>query len=238
MTGRQPMFNIPTSVVVAALALIVLHFIRVELPYEMGLRMLLVLAFIPARYAGPTPDIPGGEWSDVTSFITYMFVHGDFTHLAINTIWMLAFGSAVAKRIGDFRFVFFSILCGIAGVLVHLVLHFGEMVPVVGASAAISGQMAGAVRFMFGANRTIMPLPRNLESVPLAGIKDTLTNPRFLIFLGVWAALNLLFGLGGIQLNSPGGEIAWEAHIGGFVCGLFAFGMFDRGRQSDRNEQF
>ena len=232
------MFNIPTSVVVAALALIVLHFIRVELPYEMGLRMLLVLAFIPARYAGPTPDIPGGEWSDVTSFITYMFVHGDFTHLAINTIWMLAFGSAVAKRIGDFRFVFFSILCGIAGVLVHLVLHFGEMVPVVGASAAISGQMAGAVRFMFGANRTIMPLPRNLESVPLAGIKDTLTNPRFLIFLGVWAALNLLFGLGGIQLNSPGSEIAWEAHIGGFVCGLFAFGMFDRGRQSDRNEQF
>lgn len=230
MTGRQPMFNIPTSVVVAALALIVLHFIRVELPYEMGLRMLLVLAFIPARYAGPTPDIPGGEWSDVTSFITYMFVHGDFTHLAINTIWMLAFGSAVAKRIGDFRFVFFSILCGIAGVLVHLVLHFGEMVPVVGASAAISGQMAGAVRFMFGANRIIMPLPRNLESVPLAGIKDTLTNPRFLIFLGVWAALNLLFGLGGIQLNSPGGEIAWEAHIGGFVCGLFAFGMFDRGR--------
>jgi membrane associated rhomboid family serine protease len=231
------MFNIPTSVVVAALALIVLHFIRVELPYEMGLRMLLVLAFIPARYAGPTPDIPGGEWSDVTSFITYMFVHGDFTHLAINTIWMLAFGSAVAKRIGDFRFVLFSILCGIAGVVVHLVLHFGEMVPVVGASAAISGHMAGAVRFMFGANRTIMPLPRNLESVPLAGIKETLTNPRFLIFLGVWAALNLLFGLGGIQLNGPGGEIAWEAHIGGFVCGLFAFGMFDRGRQSDRNEQ-
>jgi membrane associated rhomboid family serine protease len=237
MNGRRPMFNIPTSVVVAALALIVLHFIRVELPYEMGLRMLLVLAFIPARYAGPTPDIPGGEWSDVTSFITYMFVHGDFTHLAINTIWMLAFGSAVAKRIGDFRFVLFSILCGIAGVVVHLVLHFGEMVPVVGASAAISGHMAGAVRFMFGANRTIMPLPRNLESVPLAGIKETLTNPRFLIFLGVWAALNLLFGLGGIQLNGPGGEIAWEAHIGGFVCGLFAFGMFDRGRQSDRNEQ-
>lgn len=238
MNGNQPMFNIPTSVVIAALALVVLHIVRVALPPEAGFYMLLALAFIPARYSGPTPDLPGGEWGDVTSFITYMFVHGDMTHLAVNTIWMLAFGSAVAKRIGDYRFVVFSLLCGIAGVLVHLALHFGELVPVVGASAAISGQMAGAVRFMFGASRTIIPLPDNLESVPLAGIRETLTNGKFLIFLGVWAALNLLFGLGGFQLDGSGGGIAWEAHIGGFICGLFVFGAFDRGRQNGRNVSY
>jgi membrane associated rhomboid family serine protease len=238
MSGKQPMFNIPISVVAAALALVALHIVRVSLPADAGFTMLLALAFIPGRYAGPTPDLPGGEWSDVTSFITYMFVHGDVTHLAINTIWMLAFGSAVAKRIGDFRFVTFSLLCGIAGVLVHLALHFGELVPVVGASAAISGQMAGAIRFMFGSSRAIVPLPQNLATVPLAGIGETLTNPRFLIFLGVWVALNLLFGLGGFQLNGSGGGIAWEAHIGGFVCGLFAFGIFDSGAQSNRNLRF
>lgn len=238
MSGKQPMFNIPISVVATALVLVALHIVRVALPPEAGITMLLALAFIPARYAGPTPDLPGGEWGDVTSFITYMFVHGDVTHLAINTIWMLAFGSAVAKRIGDFRFVTFSLLCGIAGVLVHLALHFGELVPVVGASAAISGQMAGAIRFMFGSSRSIVPLPQNLESIPLAGIRETLTNPRFLMFLGVWVALNLLFGLGGFQLNGSGGGIAWEAHIGGFVCGLFAFGIFDRGVQSNRNLPF
>jgi len=238
MSGKQPMFNIPTSVVIAALALVALHIVRVSLPADAGFTMLLALAFIPGRYAGPTPDLPGGEWGDVTSFITYMFVHGDVTHLAINTIWMLAFGSAVAKRIGDFRFVTFSLLCGIAGVLVHLALHFGELVPVVGASAAISGQMAGAIRFMFGSSRAIVPLPQNLATVPLAGIGETLTNPRFLIFLGVWVALNLLFGLGGFQLNGSGGSIAWEAHIGGFVCGLFAFGIFDSGAQSNRNLRF
>ena len=238
MSGKQPMFNIPTSVVIAALALVALHIVRVSLPADAGFTMLLALAFIPGRYAGPTPDLPGGEWGDVTSFITYMFVHDDVTHLAINTIWMLAFGSAVAKRIGDFRFVTFSLLCGIAGVLVHLALHFGELVPVVGASAAISGQMAGAIRFMFGSSRAIVPLPQNLATVPLAGIGETLTNPRFLIFLGVWVALNLLFGLGGFQLNGSGGGIAWEAHIGGFVCGLFAFGIFDSGAQSNRNLRF
>lgn len=231
MNGKQPMFNIPASVVLAALALVVLHVVRVALPPETGLTMLLALAFIPARYAGPTPGLPGGEWGEVTSFITYMFVHGDMTHLAVNTIWMLAFGSAVAKRIGDIRFVMFSLLCGIAGAVVHLTLHFGELTPVVGASAAISGQMAGAIRFMFGAQRAFMPLPDNLASVPLAGIRETLTNGKFLIFLGIWAALNLLFGLGGFQLNGSGGGIAWEAHIGGFLFGLFAFGAFDRGAQ-------
>ena len=125
MNGSQPMFNIPTSIVVAALVLAVLHALRVALPPQAGHTMLLALAFIPARYAGPTPELPGGEWSYVASFITYMFVHGDVTHLAINMIWMLAFGSAVAKRIGDLRFVIFSLLCGIAGapavtIIVHL----------------------------------------------------------------------------------------------------------------------
>ncbi len=238
MNGRQPVFNIPTSVVLAALALVVLHVVRIALPPEIGQSMLLALAFIPARYSGQVPDIPGGEWSSVTSFITYMFVHGDVTHLAINTIWMLAFGSAVAKRIGGIRFLMFSALCGISGVLVHLAVHFGELIPVVGASAAISGHMAGAIRFMFGASRSIMPLPENLELVPLAGIMETLTNGRFLIFLGVWAALNLLFGLGGFQMDGSNTGIAWEAHIGGFLCGLFVFGAFDRGAKKGANQTF
>lgn len=228
MNGRQPIFNIPASIIVTAMLIIGLHLYRVSLPSEENLTMLLALAFVPARYAGATPGLPGGELSAFTSFITYMFVHGDATHLTINMVWMLAFGSAVAKRIGDWRFVAFSIACGIAGVLVHLFLHLGEFVPVVGASAAISGQMAGAIRFMFGANRQGMALSHDLKHAPLASIWKTLTNPGFLMFIGVWVAVNLLFGLGGMQLDGSGGDIAWEAHLGGFVCGLFLFGLFDR----------
>jgi len=231
MNGRQPIFNIPASVVWALLIMVAVHVTRSLLPVESAEELLLTLAFIPARYLVPAPILPGGEWADVTSFVTYMFVHGDATHLIVNSIWMLAFGSAVAKRVGDMRFVLFSILCGIAGVLVHLVLHFGELVPVVGASAAISGQMAAAIRFMFGASRQIVPNVGNLASVPLASIGQTLTDLRFLAFLGIWILLNLLFGLGGVQLNGSDAGIAWEAHIGGFVCGLLAFGFFDRGIQ-------
>ena len=237
MTGRQPMFNIPASVVVAALALIVLHVVRVALPPEESRTMLLALALIPARYAGPVAGLPGGDWSAITSFITYMFVHGDATHLAINLLWMLAFGSAVAKRIGNSRFLVFSAFCGVAGALVHVGLHFGELVPVVGASAAISGQMAGAIRIIFG-NRGFVQLPRNLRSVPLASIRETVTDRRFLLFLGVWVALNLLFGLGGIQINGSGGGIAWEAHIGGFLAGFLLIGAFDRKPLGEQRSPF
>lgn len=236
MTARQPAFNIPASVVIAALAMVVVHVLRIALPPREGLTMLLALAFIPARYAGPTPDLPGGTVSEITTFVTYMFVHGDWTHLIVNAIWMLAFGSAVAKRIGNVRFALFSVLCGAAGALVHLVFHFGELIPVVGASAAISGHMAGAVRFMFGAGRAVVAMPDDLEDVPLAGIRETLTNGKFLLFLAIWVMLNILFGLGGMQLDGAGGSIAWEAHIGGFLCGLFVFGLFDRGARRGHKE--
>lgn len=228
MTGRQPIFNIPASVVWALIIMIALQVLLSVLPVDTAEELLLALAFIPARYVASPPNLPGGEWADATSFVTYMLVHGDATHLIVNSVWMLAFGSAVAKRVGDMRFVLFSVLCGIVGVLVHLVLHFGELVPVVGASAAISGQMAAAIRFMFGASRQVVPQLGNLASVPLASIGQTLTDFRFLAFLAIWIALNMLFGLGHVQLNNSGGGIAWEAHIGGFLCGLFAFGLFDR----------
>lgn len=237
MTGRQPIFNIPASVVVVALGLIVLHVVRVALPTQQSQDMLLALALIPARYTTAVHELPGGDWSGITSFVTYMFVHGDATHLGINTLWMLAFGSAVAKRVGDLRFLLFSALCGVAGALVHLGLHFGELVPVVGASAAISGQMAGALRIIFG-NRGFARFPLNLRSMPLASIRETLTDRRFLLFLGVWVAINLLFGLGGIQIDGTGGAIAWEAHIGGFLCGFLLIGAFDRKPLGEQRSPF
>lgn len=232
---RQPVFNMPASVAGAMLVMIVLHVIRVALPERESTVLLLSLAFIPARYAGPTPGLPGGELSDVTSFITYMFVHGDTFHLVINTVWMLAFGSAVAKRTGDLGFVLFSLLCGLAGIVVHLALHFGETVPVVGASAAISGQMAGAIRMLYGAGSGIVPFQNSIQAVPLAKLGETLRNSRILLFLAIWIGINAAFGLMNLQFSGSGGGIAWEAHIGGFVCGLLAFGAFDRGPRIDES---
>src|SRR5262249_4727347 len=147
-------------------------------------------------------------------------------HLVFNLLWMVAFGSQVARRVGDWRFLAFSGLCGVAGALTHLAFHFGQMTPVVGASAARSGEIAAACRFFFAA-----PLGYGtvLSRAPLESLSKPITDRRMLAVLGLWVALNLIFGLGAVSIAGSEGNIAWEAHIGGFVFGLLCFGFFDTG---------
>jgi membrane associated rhomboid family serine protease len=104
------------------------------------------------------------------------------------------------------------------------------MAPVVGASAAISGQMAGALRFLFGAQRQPGESVPDFVHAPRASLGQTLSDPRILMFLAFWVALNVYFGLSSVWVGGAEGGIAWEAHIGGFLCGLLIFGCFDKGR--------
>jgi len=230
----EPMFNVPRVVVLAAAVMSAIQLIRALLPDEESLQILRALAFIPARYSGAAPELPGGYFTAVTSFVTYMLVHAGWVHLVVNLLWMFAFGSPVAKRLGDWKFLSFSALCGIAGALTHLTFHFGQMMPVVGASAAISGQMAAALRFVFGARSREEV---NLVRVPLESLCKTLTDRRILVVLGCWVALNVVFGLGMVSIAGTESDIAWETHIGGFLFGLLCFGLFDTGSKQPVPQQ-
>jgi membrane associated rhomboid family serine protease len=101
--------------------------------------------------------------------------------------------------------------------------------PMIGSSAAVSGCMAGAVRFAFqqGGPLVLFRHDEDAYRVPAAPLAAALRDPRILIFLAAWFGLNLLFGLGTVSV--PGGEraIAWQAHIGGFIAGLVLFSFFD-----------
>jgi len=109
------MFNVPTVVLALLAAMAVVHGLRVFLPQGDSDWLTLALAFIPARYGSSAAELPGGEVAAVTSFVTHMLVHGDLTHLAINSAWLLAFGGAVANRIGAWRFLALSAVTGSAG---------------------------------------------------------------------------------------------------------------------------
>jgi len=226
MSKSKPILNVPPSVTAASALMVAIQLVRGFLPDETDLTFLLALAFIPARYSGAAQELPGGYLTAVTSFVTYMLVHSGWVHLLVNLLWMAAFGSPVAKRIGDWRFLSFSALCGIAGAVTHLAFHFGEMTPVVGASAAISGQMAAALRFVFAGR----PGEGDLAQVPLESLSKTLTDRRILTVLGFWVVLNVVFGVGVVSIAGTEGDIAWEAHIGGFLFGLLCFGFFDTRR--------
>ena len=63
--------------------------------------------------------------------------------------------------------------------------------------------------------------------VPAAPLSQALRNPQVLVFLGVWFAINLLFGIGSLPDVLGSGTVAWQAHIGGFLAGLLLFPLFD-----------
>ena len=92
--------------------------------------------------------LPGGG-ADVWTFVTYALIHANWMHLGVNAVWLLPFGSAVARRFGALRFVVFFAVTAAAGAALHLAAHAGEQFPMIGASAAISGTMAAAMRFAF-----------------------------------------------------------------------------------------
>jgi len=231
----EPIFNVPLVVIATIAVLVLVHALRVLVMTDAeDLLFLLTLAFIPARYAvNPTVggSLPGGFGADIWTFFTYAFIHANLLHIALNVAWLLPFGTALARRFGARRYVAFMLVVAAAGAFAHLVSHAGAMVPMIGASAAISGAMAAAMRFVFQHGGPIGVWRRDASDdayrVPAAPLAATLRDPRFLIFLGVWIGLNALFGSGTISIGEEGQEIAWQAHIGGFFAGLFLFTAFD-----------
>jgi len=231
---REPALNVP-PVVVAVLALLALvHAVR-TLAFDRGqdIEFLLAFAFIPARYDPsllPGGALPGGTGAEIWSFVTYALVHADWTHFLVNAIWFLPFGSALARRFGNARLLAFLAVTAAAGALAHLVTHAGQQSPMIGASAAISGTMAAAMRFAFQRGgplnfyRTGGDADYRVPAVPLMA---ALREPSVVAFLAVWFGINLLFGLGSLPIAGENNVVAWQAHIGGFVAGLVLFAWFD-----------
>jgi membrane associated rhomboid family serine protease len=230
---RERAINAPGIVLALVASFVAVHVGRSFLSFRAGLEFLILFAFIPARYDNAFLNgatVPGGMWADIWTFFTYTFLHGDWVHLAVNSVWMLAFGSAVAWRFGSFRFLLFSLICSVAGAAAHLAVHFGQPIPVVGASAAISGQMAAAIRFVFqpgaplGLFRLGGPIAFKIPALPL---RDCLRDGRVIGFLVIWLITNIIFGLGIVSMSGAGQAVAWEAHLGGFLAGLLLFPLFD-----------
>lgn len=230
---REPIFNVPASVLAALGLLACVHALLSLLPEREAVRTMLALAFIPARYVEFGTELPGGSLAAIASFVTYQVVHADLTHLLVNAAWLLAFGSAVAKRIGGWRFVLFGVLCGVCGAVTFLVFEWGEAVPVVGASGAVSGLMAGAFRFLFAVmdERDAEALRHAPQSVPVMSVPEMLANRRVLTVIVVWIVINFVIAAVAPAVMSTGG-IAWQAHLGGFVAGLLGFGFFDPVRRN------
>lgn len=224
----EPIFNVPRPVLLVLALLVLVHLVRQLLPELDDLWFVLASAFIPARYGAMGADLPGGEVALFTSPFTHLAVHGDWLHLALNSAWLLAFGGAIAQRTGALRFYIFFLVSGLGGAAAFYLANSDLMQPMIGASGAISGLMGGVVRFLFpaldsGGFRRLREAPR---SVRLMSLGEALTDRRILATSAILVVINVLTIVGfGAAQNGAG--IAWEAHLGGYVLGLFTYGLFD-----------
>lgn len=162
---------------------------------------------------------------NVLTPLTSIFLHGSWTHLLGNSLYLWVFGNNVEDSMGRGRFLAFYLLCGLTAAGAHVLVAGASPVPTVGASGAISGILGGYL--------VLYPKVRVRTFFP----------PFFLFHVPAWAYLVFWFGgqvLAGLPQLSPmrpdasSGVAVW-AHIGGFVTGLVLVRLFeDRGRVARR----
>jgi len=177
-------------------------------------------AFINDYGSIPAETIEG---QDLFTLFTSMFLHGGWMHLIGNMLFLWVFADNIEATIGNFRFLIFYILGGLAAHAAHIYFNWGSPVPTVGASGAIAAVM-GAYLVMFPASR-----------VRMLFFIFTFRIPAF-VFLGFWIWQQWMSGTAALQIETAQSQgVAWWAHIGGFAFGL-VMGIFYRMRFRKSNQ--
>ncbi len=218
---REPIFNIPPIVMAIIAACVVIHILRENvLDPETDYRLLLNYGFTPARWNGYF----GFDIYSITSPFTYAFLHGSMAHLVINSIWLAAFGSPLANRLGMWRFAIFWLVTSFLSAAAYFLTEMHGVIPVIGASGSISAMMGAAARFGF---QTAKFGRQRAFAGPVWPLGFVFRSRTVLAFLAVWFGANFVAGAG---LFGPGGgvSVAWQAHIGGFLGGFFLIPLFVR----------
>ncbi len=142
--------------------------------------------------------------------LTSMFMHGGWLHIIGNMWFLWVFGDNVEDVLGKGRFIVFYLACGLFAVAAQVFINPGSQVPMVGASGAIAGVLAGYVM--------LHPKARVTTLIPFIFIMFV-ELPAY-VFIFVWFGYQLILGVGSLGIGDQGGGTAFFAHIGGFLAGL------------------
>ncbi len=151
------------------------------------------------------------------SLFTHMFLHGGLAHVAGNMLYLWIFGDNVEDALGHARYVLFYFACGVAAALAQIAVSPHSTVPMLGASGAISGVLAAyGVLYPKSPITVINPIPVMWLFWGLF-----MSLPAWFVILEFFA-VNLWSAF---QPSNAAGGVAFVAHVGGFIAGLFLLGL-------------
>ncbi len=231
--GGSPFLNVPGIVKLSVYVLVLIHLFVYWINPNIQAYAIYGYSFIPARFSSTidVPQLPGAAY---WSALTYSLLHGSVTHLLFNSLWLLVFGTPVARRLPGWKFLAIAAAGSIGGALTTLAFHWNEIIILIGASAAVSALMAAAIPIMFGNGSLLRRLgtEQRARAATVLPFRELIEDRSALAFMAMFLGVTLLTGATQyVSSTALIGEntIAWEAHIGGFIFGLLAFYLLDKG---------
>src|SRR5215470_5831721 len=211
MGGLIPLSDVsrrPTRVPVVTALIIVVNVFVFLLELMRGDAFVIEWSAIPAQ-------ITSGH--HLITILTAMFMHGSWSHIIGNMIFLWAFGPEVEDLMGRPRYAVFYLLGGVAAALAQVAAGPDSTVPNLGASGAIAAVM-GAF---------LVTYPRdNIRSLLVIFVFVRVAYIPAALLIGVWGLIQFL-SLGAVaQQPSSGGGVAYAAHVGGFIFGAVVARLF------------
>ena len=202
------------------MALCIGIFVSMQLmPDELQRQLTYLYGMVPIRYANPMWAASFGLPPDYyLSFLTNLFLHGGWFHLIVNMLFLWIFADNVEDRMGRVRFLLFYLICGILATALQWYFDPNLGIPVVGASGAIAGVL-GAYFFLYPYARVVLWIPFFIPIV---------INVPAIAFLGVWVIIQLHKAMTAFVFEGVSVDVAWWAHLGGFIAGTLLYRFFLR----------
>ena len=170
----------------------------------------------PVTVAGQTIQLYAAPLGNVyLTLLTSMFMHGGLLHIGGNMLFLFIFGDNVEYNFGALKYLLFYLLCGFGADVAQIIMGGTDsVVPNLGASGAIAGVLAAYV--------VLFPTARIRGVIPL-GIFSFIGNVPAILMIGIWILTQIVSVSG---LGEQGGDVAYWAHIGGFLLGLLLTFVF------------
>jgi membrane associated rhomboid family serine protease len=179
-------------------------------------------AFVSRWSVIPADVVAGHHW---ITLLTSMFMHGSWSHIVGNMVFLWAFGPEVEDAMNPWRYLVFYLLGGLVASLAQIAGNPTSTVPNLGASGAIAAVMGGF----------LVTYPRDqIKSLLFVFVFVRVTLIPAALLIGVWFLMQFL-SLGRVA-DAQGGGVAYLAHVGGFIFGAATVRLFeDRRRLAEAN---